>query len=934
MSEQAGVPQPRLRLLPDEQTKAGLPVQLGSGPVCATSAAVGGLPFPLASFVGRFAEIEQAAGLLAGNRLLTITGGGGCGKTRLAIELARRVQGQFDGGAWFVDLEPVRAGDYVLAEIAAVLGVQEPERGRTLADAVASYVSSGSFLVVLDNCEHVTAAARTVAATMLAKARSLRILATSREPLAVAGEVTWTIPQLDPDDAAALFVERAGQASPGISLGSERQLAAVRGICQRLDGLPLAIELAAARVRTLSPPRIEATLRDRFDLLNQTPGSGPARHETLRASFEWSYGLLSAGERRLLGQLAVFSGGFGIDDALAVCPDASVPALAGLTDRNLLTMREGEDGERHYRMLQTVRELAAERLAEHTGPKADVGRRHAEHFLALAETAEPHLAGQLQDEWLARLTANYDNLRAALAWCRDAPVPELCGRLAVALTPYWLERSQWSECRIWLEAAASAEPHPARLRAAVNNRRCYLEIWAGNAALVPGLCAESLTLLAGAGDAVEEGRAHGFLGFVLAYGPQGPAAARPHMDRALQLLRAGGDDWGLAMGLTSYAGSRLFQADPAEPRRMLDEAIEIATAAGDRRTLRLALCQAALAAVSQGRLAEAARRAQRAAESARQAGHDGALISAMFAQAWAMLLQGDCAAAVTLARQCYDLGQASGEGGEGLALWLQAESALAQADPARARELLDQLPALRMLDTMFAALPVLATARALLATGDRGGAAAATRAAAALAGDAARIWILGRVSLLQAELEHDPAAAEAHVHSAVALCRDGGDTLGLVDAVELLAALAADRGAGDEALRLHAAASAARARLGYAQAVPTAARRRLDELLSGLTADKRPAWNQGQSLSIEQALAYASRGHGRRRRPATGWASLTPAELDVARLVARHLPNPEIAELLFISRATVKTHLVHIFAKLGIRSRSELAAEAIRRGLT
>jgi len=272
---------------------------------------------------------------------------------------------------------------------------------------------------------------------------------------------------------------------------------------------------------------------------------------------------------------------------------------------------------------------------------------------------------------------------------------------------------------------------------------------------------------------------------------------------------------------------------------MLDEAIEIATSAGDRRTLRLALSMAALAAVTQGRLAKALRRAERAAGSARQAGHDGALIGAMFVQAWIGLLQGRLDAAATIARETHALGRDSGEGGEGLALWLQAEVALAQADPVTAREMLIQARGLTAGDIVFAALPVLATARGLLAAGDRGAAAAAASDAAKISRDAGRTWILGCVYLLQARLEDDPATAEAHVHSAVALCLDAGDALGLVDAVELLAALAADRGAHAEALRL---------------------------------------------------------------RP------------------------------LFVSRATIKTHLVHIFAKLGIRSRSELAAEAIRRG--
>ena len=312
------------------------------------------------------------------------------------------------------------------------------------------------------------------------------------------------------------------------------------------------------------------------------------------------------------------------------------------------------------------------------------------------------------------------------------------------------------------------------------------------------------------------------------------------------------------------------------------------------------------------------------------------LIGAMLVRAWVFLLRGDHDAAAAIARECHALGRDSGEGDEGLALWLQAEAALAAADPAGAAVLLARARELTATDIMYAALPVLSAAEALLAVGDREAAAAAADDASTMASSAGRIWILGRVYLLRARLAADPVTAESHVLAAVALCRDSGNTVGLIDALELLAVLAADRGADAGAMRLLAAATAARARIGYALRVPAAATNRqpIGMLLSGLsTADVPPAWTEGERLSIEEALAYATRRHGRRRRPAAGWASLTPAELDVTRLVARHLPNPEISQRLFISRATVKTHLVHIFAKLGVRSRSELAAEAIQRGL-
>jgi DNA-binding CsgD family transcriptional regulator len=305
-------------------------------------------------------------------------------------------------------------------------------------------------------------------------------------------------------------------------------------------------------------------------------------------------------------------------------------------------------------------------------------------------------------------------------------------------------------------------------------------------------------------------------------------------------------------------------------------------------------------------------------------------------QAWTLILQGKPEAATAVAQECHALGRESGEGGEGLALWLQAEAALAQADPMRALQLLTEARDLTTTDNTFAALPVLATAEALLAARDRDAAAATADDAAKLAGGTGRIWILGRVNLLRARHADDPTTAESHVHAAIALCRDAGDTLGLVDALELTAALAADRGADAEALRLWAAAAAARARLGYARTAPASPshQQRIDALLRGPSPDGvSSAWTEGERLSIEEALAYASRGRGRRGRPAAGWASLTPTELEVTRLVARHLSNPEISERLFISRATVKTHLVHIFAKLGVRSRSQLTAEAIQRGL-
>ena len=919
-------------------------------------------PFLLSSFIGREAELKRGVTLLERHRLVTLTGTGGCGKTRLAVELAQRQQAAFSDGTWFVDLAHVDRAEFVLAGMAAAIGVEEPERNRTLADEIVRRLRDGRFLVVLDNCEHVIEAASTAAAALLQGAAGLTILATSREPLSVPGEVIWTLPGLNPADAIELFAERATQARPDLVL-DDGQRALIHRICRQLDGLPLAVELAAARAQALSVARIADSLDSHLALLGGAPRTAPARHVTIRASFDWSYELLETDERVLLAELSVFAGGFGLDDALAVCPDASVEAVARLVSRSLVALVAGL-GEPRYRLPETIRQFAAAHLAEAPELAAGTRQRHAEHYLALAEQAEPHLTRAAQDDWLERLAPEGDNLRAALAWARDQADPVPCARLAVALAPYWLEHSNWSECRFWLAAALQAGPLPPALEARVLNRRCYLEMWAGDLSIVPQLAMRSLSLLDGLDEPVEQGRAHGFLGVLIA-STAGPDAARPHQEAALALTRAGGDDWGLAMALAFFADASLFQARPGESRQMLDEAVAIATAAGDRRTLRIAQSFAALAAVTQGRLEEGIRRSRWAADEARATGHDTPLITALATRGWALLLQGHPADARAAAAESLDAARASEEGPvlEGLALWASA-AVLADTDPAEALPMFDEAHRLTAPSLRFAALTSLAAAEARLACGDPG-AADAVGQAERLAGLAGCAWLAGRARLVQAQLTADPAAAESAVHEGVALAQASGDVLGLINALELLAALAEARGDDQEALRLRGAAAAARARQSYAWTPPgTPGRDQASpgrsqppssrsqppsgpgqlssgpgqlssgrgQLPSGRDRAPSAAWAEGEKLSIEAALAYASRGRGRRRRPASGWPSLTPTELEVVRLVARHQSNPEIAERLFVSRATVKTHLVHIFAKLGVRSRSELAAEAIRRG--
>ena len=898
----------------------------------------GRLPFPLGPFVGRFDDLARADTLLAHSRLLTLTGSGGCGKTRLAIEVARRHEPRFAGGVWFVDFTSVLDGRLVLAEIADVLGVLEPERGRTLLDALIRELDERDVLLVVDGCEYVVGPVGEELSALLEASGTLRVIATSREPLAIPGETVLTVPPLDHEDAVKLFIERAARARSGRAF-DDRELETIDRICDRLDCLPLAVELAAAKAGSLPIGRIAEALDDRVRLLSRRGGSAPARQRTMRASFEWSHDLLTESEARLLADLSVFRGGFGLDDALAVCPGAAIETVASLVERGLLSLAEipsgGQRGDARYRMLETIREFAAERLAARPRAARDLRQRHARHYLALAEAAEPNLSGADQDAWLTTLEIEVDNLRAALTEAAERPDDEILERLAVALTPYWLERSQWSECRHWLVAAARSPVRSRPGRARLLNRRCYLELWAGDVAMVPTIVAESLALLDGLDEPTEQGRAHGFRMVAVSW-VAGPEAARSEFDLALALARRGGDRWGQAMLLAFFAATRLFQDRRGETRAMFDEAIEIARAGGDRRTLRLAEAFAACAAITEGRLDEAARRAESALHAAADADHATPMILALFVQSWALTINGDVAGARARAVACLEVARRSEESPvfDGLALWAKAQADLADGAVREAVPLLEEARRLTAADRMWAVLPALTLAEVAAGLDDGKTAAAALREAESIAEAGGLVWAAGRLALTRARITDDPAQRDALVRDGLDRARAAGDQLALVDGIELLADIAEERGDDAMAVRLWAGASSARAALGYARRASSEPphRPRLEGAIQRLGAERASnLWAEGEALSVDEAVAYATRRHGRRGRPSIGWYSLTPSELEVTYLVAEHRTNPEIARLLFISRATVKTHLVHIFAKLGIGSRSELAAEATRR---
>jgi predicted ATPase/DNA-binding SARP family transcriptional activator len=454
------------------------------------------LPAPRSSFVGRESELRNLKRDLAMTRLLTLTGAGGCGKTRLALEVAREFIGAYPEGVWLVELAPLSEEALVAQALASVLGVPE-QPDRSLTEALVDFMRAKRALLVMDNCEHLVDAVARLADTLLNSCSHLRVLATSRESLNVEGELAWLVPSLSVPslgrsatrveelagyESVRLFVERARHRNPEFCLTPENANAVGR-ICERLEGIPLAIELAAARVG-MSLEQIASRLDDSLRLLTWGSRTASPRRRTLRGTLDWSYALLGELERRLFGRLSVFAGGWTLEAAEAVgAGDIQqgdvVDLLSRLVDKSLV-VAEAQEVVR-YRMLEPIRQYARERFEESEEVEA-VKRRHAEFYLVLAEEAEPGVEGPQQAAWLERLEAEHDNLRTALSWSLErGEEAELGLRVGEALGQFWYLRGYFGEGRRWLEEAlAKASPASTAARANALRRLSFLAFMQGD----------------------------------------------------------------------------------------------------------------------------------------------------------------------------------------------------------------------------------------------------------------------------------------------------------------------------------------------------------------------------------------------------------------------------------------------------------------------
>jgi predicted ATPase/DNA-binding CsgD family transcriptional regulator len=902
----------------------------------------------MTSFVGRERELDEIRSVFReGARLVTLVGIGGIGKTRLALQLGISASNLGWTNVYFVELASLTNPGLVDGAVLESVGGGS---SRSPLRAAAEYLREAAALLVLDSCEHVLEAARHVAEVLLRRCPSVAILATSRSPLDLPGELIWPVPPLSmqkrtgageaASDAARLFAHRASYVRPRFEL-SEDVAGAVETIVRRVDGIPLAIELAAARVRVLSAEEIADGLDDHLRLLRGGHRSDP-RHQTIRASLDWSHELLTDTERQLFARLSVFSGGFDLEAATAVCagdavpPDQILDEIQGLVDKSLLAVERGAGAATRFRMLDFVRQYASERLAaaDEGGPLAD---RHRANFLELADRADRELWA-LDPAGRARLDDESPNLRAAIDdGCARGPDDALA--IVGALGLYWRVRGRLAEGVAATEQSLSAAPpEPSSGRALALARLSLLSFWLGDFARTRSSATSALDIGTAVGDIRSQALALGQLGALVIL--RDPGAGDPMLMRAAELARTAGDQVELCDARCTLAISYFCQDDPGAIRSPIEEALGLAEAIGFEDVIRWCLWCLAHLAFSAGDLAGARAHGERAL--ALMTGQDH--LSRYCAVEILCLLDANTGAAdAARERAEADLEQSRQERlrlGTGVLMHALGVAALATGDLDRAEQWATRLYEQES-EVCYLAWHAQEILVAVALARDDGGQAKIgverlLAAAEPLRNRRARA--VGHLGLARALLlEGDDERAESVTHDALKVLMDNGWRPGVIDALDVVAEVAASTGKYERAVRLIAAARKERTTLGLV-AFPTYRERTERSLATAGAAlgDDRldRALQDGARLSLQEAVAYAQRGRGEHATATHGWPSLSPVERQVVDLASQGLSNPDIARELFISRNTVKVYLSHAYAKLGVANRTELARLAARHSQT
>jgi predicted ATPase/DNA-binding CsgD family transcriptional regulator/Tfp pilus assembly protein PilF len=890
-------------------SKANTPGDVAS-PLAPATSERGSLPSPPTRLIGREREVEEVRSLLLdeGVRLLTLTGPGGVGKTRLALQVARTLQSEFEGGAFYVPLATLTNPDLVVSLIAQALGVRE-EGALPVTELLERHLCDKDILLLLDNYEHLTATAH-VLTQLLSHAPGVQLLVTSRTPLHLTGEHLYEVTPLSaPEDeefagmsldaltryeAIELFTDRARAVKPDFALTLENAPAIAR-ICRRLDGLPLGIELAAARIRLFSPPALLARLTRSLPLLTGgAPQQLPARHETLRDTIAWSFNLLDPTEQTLFTRLAVFSGGCTFDGAAYIVRDLDLEdgqlldRLLSLIDQNLLRQREEPDGEPRFRMLATIREFALEKLAE--APDAEmVHLSHAEFYTGLAEQFDAEARGPKFESWLGRLERDHDNVRAALHWLtrQDSPYSELAMRLAGSLFWFWFTRGHMNEGRAWLLKVVSHigvdDPNLSEAmrfkRATIYNNAGALAGTQGDYAQASVMLTKSLEIVRSLGNKRGVARTLNNLGIFASH--QGLySEADVYFAESFKLKQEIQDEQGLSSAYNRLAEIAQVKGERERAETLYGEALALRRASGDMVRIAETLYNLAGLYFEQDDLVRAVSFGQEALSTAQQIEYKEAAAMAMVHLAAAYGAQGHYERAAPLLEESLAISRAIGDHStQSLALKRCAEILAAKENYTDARALLDESLQIRLRlqeynTEMTSTLEWLAYIDSSQLTADQEQM-RAVRAAVILGATEARREVMGAPIPQVYRDRHARSLQTLHKY------------------------------------------------LGYA-------------LFS-------EAWQRGRNMTPDEAIALALRelldhdalAPSTERVPSSLAApfGLTEREIEVIGLLAQGLTNKEIGERLVLSHRTVQAHLYTIFNKLNVTTRSAAALAAVRHGL-